>query len=781
MKNTNLPSLFQLPPPSVLADVRVMSPNGYNHFELRQAGLLTIKSDTPFFKASLRLGLETVVIGQTIGKSQIPGREGKRHVTAQGPVPATITIKGRGHPALTQILHASMPFAPMPIEDLVAEAEALYGFKVQSYTPVGVNGPVAILIPIDSNSVNDGRSMVVGVHQTPPMLADHLLDPSGRGVNPMWWKMISMSVPHDNRAFHQLITTATRQMPGNALWVNLHQELERYYAAGANDRGRMLVMTGLANHCFNPKMATTALAGATPLNPSQWANLAYAFLTSGSTTHGDNPMPKPILGALPDLRFHEADYTHGDKHVALWRVYPATKEEWEVLFSLDVHVCIEQENLSSPEIWTSVLVMAAGTEIDLTQTENSLPSRHERVMGVENQDPDYLRRTLYSMIPGSPWKIGTTPIQRQYSNNRFFRMTGKVWDWFLNLMATPVTAYQAKRFAVRKWSEMLKVVADSTEAVGVSGGAWPLGRHPVTHRLVSWDKTPSALFLGPSGSGKTVMAVISAYMRTRNVIVLHVSDTQEPWTSELAIKLGGQAPIYTFGNPESPEQFNQMAVQLRKEVMASTEILVQQIKKNGRILGFPWVIRRESGNQFVYLEYLRLIQEITIPAVGKLACDLGEEMVVIVDDMVAASEAERDSVIGDQAPVVTKNFRRSFSIVMNTCRKYNTGFFGIFHSFASIVENFGQAILNDFPVALVFSNEPNRKHRLAEVFYPPNVTLSNLWEVKPPSGYESMEQQLDGVEGPEEAKKRMGPPPGWRGWFNPHLERSLLDLLGVPN
>lgn len=726
------------PKPPLLApykvQVRIQVPETKcGRIQVWQGGKILVETSETDFTATVKPGSDFHVVGRTsagkpyhlpavvsvISRTQIPQDDG-RWVRYERADPAQLP-------------------PPRPAMHQVPQIEQIMGFKIR-YGPQGEALLVALpwiengnaheesmgsdgLLPADRDDLYDG--VVVGVHEVRPSLERNLL--SRVGANPPRFQIVSQVIPMDDASLKRSIHRA-RRLNGSGAYQKFLDAFEGYYDP-SGDWMRRLVVTAPANSTLNrPTGAPTGLAKTRPLTAFEWARLAQ-FSQTGIHREGMDGLTKhPLQEAWVDPKFSYNDFQALDKRTAYVDLR-LSAEELAAALEQPVNISYWFRNEGGDRLFAAGVAQLHGDPQRIASLQTAIPGRCQRIRGVQGDDPAFMERVHYAFLPGSPHQ----PPQG--------------WHHIFN------------------WREFLETLGKPTDAVGARSGDLVIG--PTwggRERLITYNSgsTNSIIFLGPTGSGKTTKALEMAFSRTPLVITLHVSRPKEDWTGKWADRLVGQFLPWKGQDPKSPQEFRAASAELEEEVDAWIDELSEEWEK-GDFSSLPMVIRRESGNTFLYFRYLDLILQKFLAVLGDAAQKHDVPVVVVIDDIISAAKTATDPNIGEEAPNAAKGLRESCHDAVNVCRTANISLYVTGHGFQSVAETYGTGFFQDFPLALVFSSETDWVHKRAEIFYPPLVIPDLVGDVEEDDEGNTLER-----------------PSGWRGYFNCEIDRDILDAMGVP-
>lgn len=714
--------------PAQFVEVEVAVTHGrqsYTAYEVWQDRVLVAESTERVFRALIRPGLPFGVTGRN--------GSGAMLVSAQCTVMSNPLIA----PDQRWIRYPQLPPGQKPPATSanlqMPQIEQIVGFKLR-YGPRGE----AILVPLDtgsdspdngiarSESVEIRDGMVCGVHDFPPDLVRNLA--SAVGANPAEFMLESQVVPLDDAALQASIARARllNTSPAYQAFLNTYQVA---YSTKGQWMRRLIVTAPARKVLTRATGATTGLAEADALSPYEWSQMAYECQTG--RYHRDDGVDAveqhPFQEAFCQPRFRDQFYEVGTQ-TAAYVALRLTTTELETAMQQPVDIIYRFQNKAGDRLFVQGVARLHGTPPHMASLEASIPGHARRVYGVMGDDRRAMERVHYAFLPGSP-------------SQPPFRAHG-----------------------IFHWGKFLDTFARATDALGVACGDLVIGHTwGERERLITYNSasTNSIIFLGPTGSGKTVKAMEMALGRTPLVIMLHVSRPKESWTGQCAKSLGGQFLTWEGVEATDAEAFRSASVALEEEVITWIGELSQRWDE-GDFSSLPLVIQRESGNQFLYFRYLQLIIEQFLGALGDAAQKHGVPVVVIIDDIISAAKNASDPRIGQEAPNAATGLREAIHDAVNVLRTANTAVYVTGHGFQSVTGTYGTGFLQDFPLAVVFSSEPNFQYKRAELFYAPRVIASSVSDVQ------------------DEADKPTLKPSGWRGYIQCTIGREILAAMGVP-
>lgn len=763
--NKALQPLLLLPPPSVI--VNITAPTGFTVYEAR-TGDRAVRSLSNVFTASLYQGMGIDVCGYE--RASIARPFSILYDQEQIPIPAQITILGPDNECTTQLaqrnglwqrLPAILPAVEPPVMDgktsLMAAQQTL-GFKMKVVNHQG--RAVAVLMPIGSNNImQDG--WVVGVHGSPVQLIKSLAGLNG--ANPERFRLESRSLAMDDQLMQEAAQRA-RKLSRVEAYSQLHNVFEQIYVVREQDRMRQLVVTAPAHTVLGkPAGAANGLAGTRPLSPGEWAHLAYATQVREPTNDGIGLTQSPLHMAIADVQYDSTGYSIGDRPFAYWRSV-LEPDQIETVLDHNADVIVEMTNLQGRFVVNSA-IRGGGSQQTIRELFRILPADCEVVHGASAEDDRHLQRLHLSILPGSPHRMAETPLPKSNSG-----MVGGFVGWLVKTLGVSPQDLPKYTHVQPAWRQMLETLGAHVDAAGSACGDLPIGR-TLDGRLITFRRGDinAVIFLGPSGSGKTVAMETLAHFISPLVWTISLSTPRNPWVGRWTQKLGGEFIEVNVEQPSTPEEFDSAAKELRAEAETEARRLEVLFRREGKIAGFPRYHQKGSGNTYLWFEWIRQYLELVIPIVGAAAVKYNSPAVLCIDELIAAGvkDTYTDPLLGNRAANTCEGLRRIIQTLADTLRHSNM-FLGVTaHGWASLFELYGHGFAGDYPLAIGSSARDGRVHKVAEMWYPPEVNADRIWEVKLPSEL-------------EEGEKPSDPPSGWLGFFNPDLDKSVFDLMGVP-
>lgn len=586
-----------------------------------------------------------------------------------------------------------------------------------------------------------GVESVVGVHWSTPELLQHLLSDNAAAANPPWFTLQTISMKVSPRAFAEATATAGRGLSKGSPILAIQNMFAEMYEPGSDDQLRLLVITAPANYVLNrARNAKTALAGARPLTVEQWANLAYASQMGvpwdiGGSIFGDSPymmaLPRVIWGRTSGVVPGAMQSGNTLAYVELTVTRPDT---WASLLSLPaVDVVLNVINPGGQQpLRACCFARVHGDPRDVGRAFNSLPHPRKLVQGVVGLDSRHLEHVHHETLPGS----------------------------------TRVT--QGTHYSFLDWSGGVSAFAEATDAQGSEHGDLPIGRN--SHgRVVLLDSSMihSILFSGTSGNGKTTLAVAMAFGMTRNVAVIHFATPKQVWAQEMMLSLGGfTMPFDDSREITGPADFAEAVKEINAHVASRADEIIAASKKAKRLIGFPCVFHYVRGNTYLYLAWCLAWLD-ALARISEAGAELGERMVVIVDDVLSAATSDKDAVIKEESESLGNSVRIKLHQFINTCRQFKTRTFITVQSLSSFMERFGRDFWDTIPIALSVS-----QYKKLLVWEPANTEPNAL------AAYEKELNELRKTN--PTAELSPGGVPGFRYSVGFELPEEMLELLKVP-
>lgn len=606
-------------------------------------------------------------------------------------------------------------------EELVRRLEKRMGIKLRSY------GSAAVVVG------SDGKGMCVGVHETSPNLLKDLA--SSRGANPKFVQVENRAVPLDGSMLEAAFDRA-QLLNATPAYQQFIEMLRSFYKIDEGEFVRELVITASAGKVLG-RRAGTGLARAEPLSPYPWAHLFHAVQERiEKETPPYSALKHPLEHAWDNPKFYTTHMVTGrGKRVGYYQLLSSPGQLKENL-KLPVDIVLQLENKGGDRMW----VRAAARVSKDTRFDYAKDLRGQVILVRGCEDiPDYLERCHYASLPG----------------------VRAVFPW--------------KPYGERRWKDLLTVLEDDVDAIGVACGDLPVGRtRDRRQRVITYvrEKTNAIAFLGPTSSGKTFAATKLAYSQTPYVITVHISKPEEDSTLDWAEKLGGQAlkldmpEITKLKRAEAQEQFDMYSAQIQREMDKMIERDQKAWERHGLDGLLPLVIRRNSGNDYLYRVWLRCFFNQWLVALGRYVSKQGVPVVVVIDDATVLAQSAPDPTIGEKATEATEGVKQAAHAAMNELRLKGISFFWTGHGWVSMEQAIGKGIMKDLPLAIQYSTEPGSVHKKAILWYPPMTMPQMITEVDEDKWREKEEE--------------VKIPPGFRNFIDPWVDPNIIRHMCFP-